>query len=71
MTMVKTTSMLFGGGSNQRSADIFRQGSRLGLEFVYVCFGGVGVFYLSLHCNNLSWCRCIVVIPLFPFVLLC
>jgi hypothetical protein len=48
MTMVKTTSMLFGGGSNQRSADIFRQGSRLGLEFVYVCFGGVGVFYLSL-----------------------
>jgi hypothetical protein len=47
MTMVKTTSMLFGGGSNQRSADIFRQGSRLVLEFVYVCFGGVGVF-LSL-----------------------
>jgi hypothetical protein len=48
MTMVKTASMLFGGGSNQRSAGIFRQGSRLVLEFVYVCFGGVGVLSLSL-----------------------
>jgi hypothetical protein len=34
MAMVKTASMLFGGGANQRSADVFRQGSRLILEFV-------------------------------------
>jgi hypothetical protein len=57
MAMVKTASMLFGGGANQRSASIFRQGSRLILEFVLLMLLSFHYCLLSLsspplNCNS-------------------